>query len=233
MHRRLPPPFLSRVLFNHIDMFLNLYRGTQTYTWYDICAEGTDPDTGEYFPGEGEETTVFYQWALFPSVLQQDDGGQYSRKDGEFRNTVVDRVDSLPQNVELRAANSIGTLLGDVRLWLDWNASWLQFLYRPRRYWVPCRFLGWGPTNSFRSLVRWLKSQRFSISRTGIGMWIRTIAYHLNAAIHLRGTLNEDEDGEFTLIGDFNVPFGWDLHLTRWQPLWHKGFIFFRPVRTR
>ena len=136
---RLPAAFFFRVIVNSTDMFLNLYRATQSYSWYDITCEGYDEETGEYFPGSGEETTVFYQWALFPRVLQAQDGGQSSRKDGDYTETTVERVDVLPEGAELRAPNSIGTLFGDVRLWLDWHARWAQFLYRPKRYWVPIR----------------------------------------------------------------------------------------------
>lgn len=120
-------------------MFLQLYRATQTYSWYDITLEGTDPDTGEYCPGHGEEITVTYGYAIQPDWFRAQDGGQGGRKDGFDISTSVERVSSLPDGcVSVNQATFIEWLtqmrdgvFGSVR----WN--WLM---RPRRYWLPTRY---------------------------------------------------------------------------------------------
>ena len=157
-------------------MLLRLYKATQTYSWYDITSEGYDEETGEYFPGSGEETTVFYQYALCPLVLQANDGGQSSRKDGFFIDTIVELVTDLPDGAELRAPNTISTLWNDVRLWLDMRAGWLRFIHQPRRYWIPVRlssgrWLGSGFTYDISRFSQWLNIWRIRVCRSCSEIW--------------------------------------------------------------
>ena len=119
-------------------MFFNLYRATQTYSWYDISLEGVDPDTGEYYPGHGESVTVTYGYALQPRWFQRHDGGQSSRKDGEYTETLVERVSSLPNGCVSENQPTLS------EWWLQFRAGVLganhwDWLMRPRRYWIPMR----------------------------------------------------------------------------------------------
>ena len=119
-------------------MFFQLYRATQHYSWYDICCEGVDPDTGEYFPGSGEEVTVTYGYALQPRWFQRHDGGQSSRKDGQYTETTVERVTTLPDGCESENQPTLSEWWLQLRQGVFSADRW-DWLVRPRRYWIPFR----------------------------------------------------------------------------------------------
>ena len=213
-------------------MFLTLYRGTQYYSWYDITMSMYDEDADTC----GEETTVFYQYALFPGSLRRDDGGQSSRKDGFSIDTDVEAVDHLPADAELRAPDTLGTLFSEIRLWLYYYAYWARFIHHPVRFWLPTRMLGsfWMRPECLdvvRDYYDYLRRSLRSLGATHLGMWLRTIAYQLNCAFHLRNTCSFTDDGECVMNGDFSV-YGWDFHLVALEcPLW-PAFLFLKPVRS-
>ena len=120
-------------------MFFHLYRATQTYSWYDITCEGVDPDTGEYFPGHGEEVTVTYGYALQPRWFQRHDGGQSSRKDGQFTDTTVERIDALPDGCVSENQPTLSEWWFQCRHGV-FSANRWDWLMRPRHYWFPMRF---------------------------------------------------------------------------------------------
>ena len=166
-------------------MFLSLYRGTQTYSWYDI-AGGYDEETGEYYPDSGEETTVFYQYALFPECLRADDGGQGGRKDGFSIDTDVELVSSLPEGADLRAPNTLRTLYWSIHLWLHMNASWVLPIYQPS---IIARYL----------------------NHTALVVWSRVILYMLVSLIRRENTCTLSDDDEWELTRDLGLPYDWEV----------------------
>ena len=74
---------------------MKLFKFHRVYSWYDISNELYDP------PCSGEEVTTGYGYAVSPEIFSKGDGGNSSRREGDYTSTTATLIDKLPEGATI------------------------------------------------------------------------------------------------------------------------------------